>query len=68
MKNLNFGAFNSLYDLFEAFPTEASCIAYLESKRWENGVVSPYDPSSKVFTVVTVTIGVRTRARISTCV
>ena len=41
MKNLNFGVFNSLYDLFEAFPTEAACIVYLESKRWENGVVSP---------------------------
>ena len=33
MNELNFGAFNSLYDLFEAFPTEASCIAFLESKR-----------------------------------
>jgi len=49
MKNINFGAFNSLYDLFETFPTEASCIAFLESKRWENGAVSPYDPTSKVY-------------------
>ena len=49
MNELNFGAFNSLYDLFEAFPTEASCIAFLENKRWENGVVSPYDPTSKVY-------------------
>ena len=49
MNELNFGAFNSLYDLFEAFPTEASCIAFLESKRWANGVVSPFDPSSKVY-------------------
>lgn len=49
MNELNFGAFNSLYDFFEAFPTEESCIAFLESKRWENGVVSPYDPMSKVY-------------------
>lgn len=49
MEKLNFGAFNSLYDLFEAFPTEEACISYLESKRWENGVVSPYDPTSKVY-------------------
>lgn len=44
MNELNFEAFNSLYDFFEAFPTEESCIAFLESKLWENGVVSPYDP------------------------
>ncbi len=49
MKNLNFGTFNLRYDLFEAFPTEASCIAYLESKRWKNGVVSLYDPTSKIY-------------------
>lgn len=49
MKNLNFGAFNSLYELYDAFPTESSCIAYLENKLWPNGVVSPYDPSSKVY-------------------
>lgn len=45
MNELNFGTFNSLYDLFEAFPTEASCIAFLENKRLENGVVSSYDPT-----------------------
>ena len=49
MDKINFGNFNSLYDFFEAFPTEASCIAYLENKRWKNGVVSPFDPSSKVY-------------------
>lgn len=49
MNELNFGAFNSLYDFFEAFPTEESCITFLENKRWENGVVSPYDPMSKVY-------------------
>ncbi len=49
MEKVNFGAFNSLYDFFEAFPNEEACIAFLESKRWENGVVSPYDPTSKVY-------------------
>ncbi len=49
MNELNFGAFNSMYDLFEAFPTEAPCIAFLESKCWANGVVSPFDPTSKVY-------------------
>ncbi len=41
--------FNSLLELFEAFPTEQSCIDYLEQLRWKNGVVSPFDPSSKVY-------------------
>ena len=49
MNNINLGEFRSLYDFFEAFPTEASCIAYLENKRWQNGVVSPFDPSSKIY-------------------
>ena len=49
MKNFNFGEFNSLYDFYSAFPTEESCIAYLEYKRWANGVVSPYDATSKVY-------------------
>lgn len=41
--------FNSLYDFQKAFPTELSCIRFLENKRWPNGVVSPYDPSSKIY-------------------
>jgi len=42
--------FNSLFDLLQAFPTEKSCIKYLERKRWENNVaISPYDPTSKVY-------------------
>lgn len=47
--DINFGNFNSLYDFYEAFPTEASCIAYLENMRWKNGIISPYDPTSKVY-------------------
>lgn len=41
--------FKSLYDLQKAFPTEKSCIRYLERKLWPKGVVSPYDPTSKVY-------------------
>ncbi|MDR2909907.1 MAG: IS1595 family transposase [Bacteroidales bacterium] len=47
MKNLI--EFNSLLDLLQAFPTEQSCIEALEQIRWTNGVVSPYDSSSKVY-------------------
>lgn len=47
---MNIGKFNSLYDLLEAFPTEESCIKYLEQQRWANGIpVPPYDPTSKVY-------------------
>ena len=41
--------FNSLFELMEAFPDEDSCIEYIERLRWPNGVVSPYNPSSKVY-------------------
>ena len=44
------GTFKSIDDLLKAFPTEKSCIDYLESKLWPNGViVSPFDPTSKVY-------------------
>lgn len=49
MDNLDFSNFDSLFDLYETFPTEQSCIKFLERKRWPNGVVSPFDPSSKVY-------------------
>lgn len=42
--------FNSLFDLLQAFPTEKSCIKYLEQQRWLNSKpISPYDSSSKVY-------------------
>ncbi len=41
--------FTSIIDLFRAFPNEQSCIDYLEKIRWKNGVVSPFDPKSKVY-------------------
>lgn len=46
---INFGNFNSLYDFFEAFPNEEACVSFLEKKRWANGIVSPYDATSKVY-------------------
>lgn len=49
MDNINFGEFNSLFDFYNAFPTETSCITYLEAKRWGNKVISPFDSSSKVY-------------------
>ncbi len=33
----------------EKFPDEDSCIRYFEKIRWKDGVVSPFDPSSKVY-------------------
>jgi len=41
--------FTSLFDLLDAFPTEQSCIEYLENIRWKNGVVSPFDEDSRVY-------------------
>lgn len=41
--------FNSLSDLLRAFPDENSCIAYLEWVVWKGKVISPYDPTSKVY-------------------
>lgn len=41
--------FNSIIGLLEAFPTEQSCIIHLEKLRWDGNVVSPFDPSSKVY-------------------
>ena len=41
--------FKSLLDLQKAFPTEKSCIDYLEKIRWNGKVISPLDPTSKVY-------------------
>ena len=41
--------FNSLFELFSAFPDEQSCIDHLEELRWGGVVVSPFDPTSKVY-------------------
>ena len=41
--------FNSLFDLVQIFSSEEKCIEYLESVRWKDGVISPFDPTSKVY-------------------
>lgn len=41
--------FNSLFELFEAFPDEESCIVYLEQLFWPDEVISPFDETSKVY-------------------
>jgi len=41
--------FKSLFEVSEFFPTEQSCIDYLEEKAWGGNVVSPFDATSKVY-------------------
>lgn len=41
--------FNSLAELLQVFPDEASCVEYLEWIVWKGNVVSPYDPTSTVY-------------------
>ncbi|XOV66559.1 MAG: IS1595 family transposase [Fluviicola sp.] len=41
--------FKSILDLLKAFPDEQSCIDHLTELRWGGEVVSPFDPSSKVY-------------------
>jgi len=38
-----------LFAFSKMFPDEQSCIEYYEKQRWGNKVVSPFDPSSKVY-------------------
>lgn len=41
--------FKSILDLVKAFPDEQTCINHLENLRWNGGVVSPFDETSKVY-------------------
>ena len=43
------GRANVFLSFTETFPNEESCIRYLEKLRWKNGVVSPFDKTSKVY-------------------
>ena len=45
--------YNSLYELFEAFPNEASCVEHLEKLRWPKGIVCPLCASTRKFYNVT---------------
>lgn len=44
-----FSDLKSLFDLREMFPTEVSCIKFLEEERWHGNITSPFDPTSKVW-------------------
>lgn len=46
---LHISNLKTLQNLFEAFPDEEACINYLETIRWAGNVVSPFDPSSKIY-------------------
>lgn len=41
--------FNSILELIKAFPNEQTCINHLEELRWNGNVISPFDPTSKVY-------------------
>jgi transposase-like protein len=41
--------FKSVLDFYKAFPTEESCIDFLEYYRWGNTSISPFDKTSKVW-------------------
>jgi transposase-like protein len=41
--------FKSLLEIINTFSDENKCIQYLEQLRWEDGVVSPFDETSKVY-------------------
>lgn len=43
------GIANGFLSFTETFPDEKSCIKYLEMLRWKDGVVSPFDKTSKVY-------------------
>ena len=39
----------SLSDFLKSNPTEQGCINYFESLRWKGSIISPFDPTSKVW-------------------
>ena len=41
--------FKNLSEFWEFFPTEQSCIDYLEEHLWKGKPVSPFDPTSQVY-------------------
>jgi transposase-like protein len=46
---MKFIEFSCLFDVMQAFPTEESCVKYLEGLRWGNNIVSPFERVSKVY-------------------
>ena len=45
----SFTQFSTVLEFMQAFNTEKKCIRYLERVIWGGKVVSPYDPTSKVY-------------------
>lgn len=41
--------FKSILELIQTFPDEQSCIDHLEQIRWNGNVISPFEPTSKVY-------------------
>jgi transposase-like protein len=41
--------FKSIIDLLKVFPDEQTCINHLAEIRWNGNIVSPFDPTSKVY-------------------
>lgn len=41
--------FKSILDLLKKFPNEQSCMDYLTEIRWRGNVISPFDPTSRVY-------------------
>ena len=41
--------FRGLFEFGKIFPDEESCIRHMEHMRWGENVISPFDPSSKVY-------------------
>ena len=41
--------FHSIIELVQAFPDEQTCITHMEELRWNGHMISPFDPSSKVY-------------------
>ena len=43
--------YKDVFDLIDHFKTEDECFSYLEDLYWFNGVISPFDSSSEVYTL-----------------
>jgi transposase-like protein len=41
--------FKNIEAIYKAFPDEETCLKHLELLRWNGVVISPFDPSSKVY-------------------
>lgn len=46
---MEFTQFKSVIDLVRTYDTEQKCIDYLQQLRWVDGIVSPFDKTSKVY-------------------